>query len=108
MTLTKVDIIDSIHHRLGLPKSKSIQVTETLLEIIKRTIASGEDVLITGFGKFCVKDKKKRRGRNPQTGEDMALRGTSGQVSLILFFSLCDSSLERNPSMIPTAKSVLR
>jgi len=74
MTLTKADIIDSIHHRLGLPKAKSIQVTETLLEIMKRTIASGEDVLITGFGKFCVKDKKKRRGRNPQTGEDMALR----------------------------------
>jgi len=74
MTLTKSDIIDSIHHRLGLPKAKSIQVTETLLEIMKRTLASGEDVLITGFGKFCVKDKKKRRGRNPQTGEDMALR----------------------------------
>ncbi|MCK4488045.1 MAG: integration host factor subunit alpha [Desulfobacterales bacterium] len=74
MTLTKADIIDSIHHRLGLPKAKSIQVTETLLEIMKRTLASGEDVLITGFGKFCVKDKKKRRGRNPQTGEDMALR----------------------------------
>ncbi|MCK4486799.1 MAG: integration host factor subunit alpha [Desulfobacterales bacterium] len=74
MTLTKADIIDSIHHRLGPPKAKSIQVTETLLEIMKRTLASGEDVLITGFGKFCVKDKKKRRGRNPQTGEDMALR----------------------------------
>ena len=78
MTLTKADIIDSIHHRLGLPKAKSIQVTETLLEIMKRTIASGEDVLITGFGKFCVKDKKKRRGRNPQTGEDMALRPRRG------------------------------
>jgi len=55
--LTKADIIDSIHHRLGLPKARSIQVTETLLEIIKQTLASGEDVLISGFGKFCVKNK---------------------------------------------------
>ena len=74
MTLTKSDIIDSIHHRLGLPKAKSIEVTETLLEIMKRTLASGEDVLISGSGKFCVKDKEKRRGRNPQTGKDMTLR----------------------------------
>ncbi len=48
--LTKADIIDSIHHRLGLPKARSIQVTETLLEIIKQTLASGEDVLISGEG----------------------------------------------------------
>jgi len=54
MTLTKSDIIDSTHHRLGPPKAKSIQVTETLLEIIKRSLAKGEDVLISGFGKFCV------------------------------------------------------
>jgi len=73
MSLIKSDIIDSIHHRLGVPKAKSIQVTKTLLEIMKRTLASGEDVLITGFGKFCVHDKKERRGRNPQTGEDMML-----------------------------------
>jgi len=71
--LTKADIIDSIHHRLGLPKARSIQVTETLLEIIKQTLASGEDVLISGFGKFCVKNKQERKGRNPQTGEDMML-----------------------------------
>lgn len=76
MSLIKSDIIDSIHHRLGVPKAKSIQVTKTLLEIMKRTLASGEDVLITGFGKFCVHDKKERRGRNPQTGEDMMLGST--------------------------------
>ena len=73
MTLTKSDIIDSIHHRLGLPKAKSIQVTETLLEIMKRTLASGEDVLVSGFGRFCVKNKEERKGRNPQTGKDMML-----------------------------------
>ena len=74
MTLTKSDIIDSIHHGLGLPKAKSIQVTETLLEIMKTTLANGEDVLISGFGKFCVKNKQERKGRNPQTGKDMRLR----------------------------------
>lgn len=74
MALTKANIVESVHHELKLPKSKSSQVVESLLEIIKRTLASGEDVLITGFGKFCVKDKGKRRGRNPQTGEDMMMR----------------------------------
>ena len=73
MTLTKADIIDTIHHRLGLPKAKSIKLTETLLEIMKRAIANGEDVLITGFGKFCVNEKNERRGRNPQTGENVML-----------------------------------
>ena len=46
---------------------------ETLLELIKFTLASGEDVLISGFGKFCVNDKRQRKGRNPATGEDMIL-----------------------------------
>jgi len=48
------------------------------LEIIEETLASGEDVLISGFGKFCVRDKKKRRGRNPQTGKEVMLRARSG------------------------------
>ena len=73
MTLTKANIAESVHHDLQLPKSDSVQVIESLLEIIKRTLASGEDVLISGFGKFCVKDKERRRGRNPQTGEDLML-----------------------------------
>jgi len=51
------------------------QLVESVLDIIKRTLASGEDVLISGFGKFCVKDNGKRRGRNPQTGGDMMLVG---------------------------------
>jgi len=74
MTLTKANIIDSVRRQLDLPRSKSIQVVESLLEIIKRTLASGEDVLISGFGKFCVKDKGERRGRNPQTGGNMMMR----------------------------------
>ena len=74
MPCTKAHIVNSIHSQLNLPKNRSIQVIESLLEIIKRTLANGEDVLISGFGKFCVNEKKERRGRNPQTGKDMTLR----------------------------------
>ena len=49
------------------------QIVETLLEIIKKTLASGEDVLISGFGRFCVREKAERKGRNPSTGEDLIL-----------------------------------
>jgi integration host factor subunit alpha len=73
MALTKSDIVASIHE-LGLTKKKSVEVIESLLEIIKRSLESSEDVLISGFGKFCVKDKARRRGRNPATGEDLMLR----------------------------------
>jgi integration host factor subunit alpha len=74
MALTKSEIVASVHN-LGLTKKKSVEVIESLLEIIKRSLESSEDVLISGFGKFCVKNKATRRGRNPATGEDMMLRG---------------------------------
>ena len=73
MTLTKADLIDSIHNTLEMPRHRCSQVIETMLEIIKGTLERDEDVLISGFGKFCVKDKRKRRGRNPATGEDLML-----------------------------------
>jgi integration host factor subunit alpha len=73
VTLKKADLVDSIYNQVGLSKTKSTQVIESLLEIIKKTLENGEDVLITGFGKFCVKDKSKRKGRNPRTGEDLVL-----------------------------------
>ena len=73
MALTKAQIVKSIQNHIGLPKNKSTDIVETFLEIIKGTLASGEDVLIPNFGKFCVKSKKERRGRNPATGEDMML-----------------------------------
>ena len=73
MTLTKVYIVDAVAKQIGYPKNQSSEMTETLLEIIKRTLESGEDVLVSGFGKFCVKEKQGRRGRNPATGEDMML-----------------------------------
>ncbi len=73
MTLTKTQLTDSIHKQLNLPKARSAQVIDSLLEIIKKTLEDGEDVLISGFGKFCVKEKGKRMGRNPQTGEELML-----------------------------------
>ena len=73
MTITKAQIIDSIYRQVDLPKIRSVQVVESLLEIIKQSLENGEDVLISGFGKFCVKEKRKRRGRNPQTGENLML-----------------------------------
>jgi len=73
MTLTKIQIVESVRNQIGFPKNRSSEIVETLLEIIKRTLASGEDVLVSGFGKFCVKEKKERKGRNPSTGEDMML-----------------------------------
>jgi len=73
MTLTKIQIVESINNEIGIPKNKSTEIVETLLEIIKRTLASGEDVMISNFGRFCVKEKSERKGRNPATGEDLML-----------------------------------
>ena len=73
MALTKNDIITRVHE-LGFTKKKSIEIIETLLEIIKSTLEKNDDVLISGFGKFCVKQKNQRRGRNPATGDDLMLR----------------------------------
>ncbi len=73
MALTKSHLIEAIAEQNGFTKIKSIETVETILELIKSALASGDDVLISGFGKFCVKDKQERRGRNPATGEDMML-----------------------------------
>ena len=73
MSITKAHLADSIHNELGLPKNQSIQSLESIIEMIKKTLENGEDVLITGFGKFYVKEKRGRRGRNPQTGEHLML-----------------------------------
>ena len=72
-TLTKARIIDAVIEQIGFSQKKSFETIEIMLEIIKSTLESGEDVLISGFGKFCIKQKAERRGRNPATGEDMIL-----------------------------------
>jgi len=73
MALTKSDIVAKVHD-LGFTKKKSVDIIETLLEIIKSTLENSDDVLISGFGKFCVKQKNQRRGRNPATGADLILK----------------------------------
>jgi len=73
MTITKADIISLIYKDSDFQKQESTIIVESLLEIIKHTLEAGEDVLISGFGKFCVKDKNKRRGRNPHTGNGLML-----------------------------------
>ena len=74
MTLTKANIVDSINEQLGFSKKKSVETVDTLLEIMKKTLESGDDVLVSGFGKFCIKDKAERKGRNPATGEDLMIQ----------------------------------
>jgi integration host factor subunit alpha len=73
MTLSKDAIISAVTKANGYHLPQATQLVETLLEIIKSKLASGEDVLASGFGKFCVKEKHERKGRNPATGEDMNL-----------------------------------
>jgi integration host factor subunit alpha len=73
MTLTKNAAVENVQSELKFLKNESIEAVESLLEIIKSTLESGEDVLISGFGKFCVKNKNERKGRNPATGETAIL-----------------------------------
>jgi integration host factor subunit alpha len=74
VALTKEDIITNVYNQVGLSKKQSRAVVERLLEIVKGRLEQGEDLLVSGFGKFVVKDKTARRGRNPQTTEDLQLR----------------------------------
>ena len=73
MTLTKNGLVKSVQQNAELSESLSTSVVESLLEIMKKTLESGERVLISGFGKFCVKNKDERLGRNPKTGENLML-----------------------------------
>ncbi|MBW2142809.1 MAG: integration host factor subunit alpha [Deltaproteobacteria bacterium] len=74
MALTKEKIVSSIYDQVGLSKNQSQNVVERLLEIMKQHLENGEDVLVSGFGKFVVKEKSARRGRNPQTSKELQLR----------------------------------
>jgi len=74
MALTKADIVEALQSEIGFTRHKSTELLENLLELIKSKLDTGEDVLVSGFGKFCVQEKQERRGRNPATGEDLMLR----------------------------------
>ena len=75
MTLTKAHLVDRIHDATGISRPKSAKLIDSIFEIMKQTLEGGEDILISGFGKFCVKEKNSRRGRNSQTG-NAALQNT--------------------------------
>jgi integration host factor subunit alpha len=73
MTLVKNDLIESLYNQCGLSKHQSRALVDNVFELIKKSLESGDDVLISGFGKFIVKEKAQRRGRNPATGGDLTL-----------------------------------
>jgi len=73
MALTKADLIERIRSTNDLTKKQSTDIVESTINIMKDTLATGDDVLISGFGKFRVKEKAERKGRNPATGDDMML-----------------------------------
>lgn len=73
MALTKAGIIEAVQTEIGFTGHQATEIVENLIELIKSTLESGEDVLVSGFGKFCVNDKAERRGRNPATNENLSL-----------------------------------
>lgn len=73
MTLTKEHLISSLAEANGYSRLQAAELVEALIEIIKSRLSAGEDVLVSGFGKFCVREKRERRGRNPATGKGMLL-----------------------------------
>lgn len=74
MTLKKAQIVEAVAEKIGFTKKRATDTVEIAIEAIKSSLESGQDVLISGFGKFCVKEKNQRKGRNPATGQDMMLR----------------------------------
>ena len=74
MAITKITIIEKISEKINLTPSQAKDTVEHLLEIMKSTLASGEDIMLSGFGKFQVNEKAPRKGRNPATGKDMILK----------------------------------
>ena len=73
MTLTKADLVRKLYESEVVTKAEAVEAVEAVIEIIKETLENGEDVRISRFGKFMVKDKRARRGRNPHTGEELIL-----------------------------------
>ena len=75
MTLVKEDLVQTLYDQLGFSKQKARTAAETVFELITKALESGDDVLISGFGKFSARKKAPRKGRNPVTGEDLPLDG---------------------------------
>jgi integration host factor subunit alpha len=86
MTLTKADVAQKIAEDCGFMKGEAQEIVDKILDVMKASLISGEDVMISGFGKWSVKSNRARRGRNPQTGEslmlDERLRMSHGSILL--------------------------
>ena len=74
MTLTKIEIVNMLNEQIGLPKIECVRIVEGFFDIIKSELENGNPVMVSGFGKWTVKAKRERKGRNPQTGEGMSIR----------------------------------
>ena len=91
--MTKAEIANMIHERVGFSKKDSAQLVESVLEEIKDALIRGEDVKLSGFGHFMLRSKHARRGRNPKTGEDIMIeprRVVTFRASQLLKSSLLD------------------
>lgn len=73
MSLTKIEITNAIYEKLGIPKKDCSNIVESLFDILKDELVKGNDVLISGFGKWSIRSKKARKGRNPQTGATLRI-----------------------------------
>jgi len=71
--MTKIDIIQNVYEKLGIPKKDSARIVESVFDLMKESLANSEKIKISGFGNFIVKEKKSRRGRNPQTGAEISI-----------------------------------
>lgn len=71
--MTKVDIISNVYEKVGFSKKEAVRVVETIFDIMKESLERGEKIKISGFGNFVVRKKRTRRGRNPQTGDDIEI-----------------------------------
>jgi len=96
--VTKADIVEHIYERVGFSKKESAELVERVFDIIKETLSRGEKVKISGFGNFVVREKNARKGRNPQTGEEIRLdarRVLTFKPSLVLKTVLNDEESEQ-------------
>jgi len=75
MTMTKADLVERIYEKVGFSKKEATEVVEAIFEVMKRRLEQGEKVKVSGFGNFVVNDKRPRKGRNPQTGEEIIISG---------------------------------
>ena len=75
MTVTKADIVDHVFEKVGFSKKEATEIVESIFDIVKRHLEEGQKVKVSGFGTFVVHDKQPRRGRNPQTGDSIVIRG---------------------------------